>query len=1100
MSDSYPGTGLKLPSSLQTQLHDFRRRVWVIKSIEAACGALFGVFLSYLVVFGLDRLIDTPMAVRFAIFLVAVLACATVPVYLHRWIWCNRRLEQLARLLSRRYPSIGDQMLGIIELVRNEFEQKRSRALCEAAIEQVADVASKRDFSDAVPNPRHRMWAWLAAGPVAIALIVLAIFPSAASNAWARFIAPWQPIERYTFTVVESLGDKHVVPHGEAVTIPVQLKEKTRWRPATGTVQIGSQLPVSAELKDGRYEFQIPPQIDPALMELRIGDAQQQVRIEPMLRPELTHVIADINLPAYLERPQTLHKDIRGGVVTVVKGSTTTFAVTASRNLVEGAWSTTDNPGQEITAVIDPKSLSATVSSPAIAIDAPRKVLFRWKDEFGLTGKEPLVLGINAREDEAPSISCDDLPRQKVIIDLETLTFKVRAQDDFGVKVVGIEWQGADKTAVSKVAKGERILAAGGSDKDLLEVAGTFCPKALDIEPQPLTVRLFVEDYFPGRSRTYSSPYVLYVMSAEQHSIWLTEQLSKWHRLSLEIRDRELQLYNANQQLRMLSDEELDQPENRRRIESQSSAERANGRRLTGLVNGGEDLIRQAMRNPEFGVGHLEKWAEMLQILRDISGNRMPNVADLLKQSSQLPGQIAANQSDKPTGPTAGQSRANRPGAQQKSDDSPPKPPVPTVADGESSQNPGKKPDGEPEEPSKSKSSSPSLRLPVTTVLASGDNKPQEPSPEAEKLDEAVKVQQDLLAEFDKIADELNKILANLEGSTLVKRLKAASRKQYVVAGKIGDQVNGAFGQKNKPAGPLKTALEELSKQEASSSLDLSMIMDDMQSYFERRRYQRFKTVLDEMREQDVIGSIRQLGDDLKVETGLSIAQAEFWSDTFDRWADDLVDPACSGKCPGGKSRASLPPSIVLEAMQILEAEVNLREETRVTEQARAAISSEEYTDRAKQLARTQDALSDRVAKLAERISELPDAEEEFGKEMALLAEVEKVMDEATGILELPDTGSRAIGAETEAIELLLKSKKINPKGGGGGGASPGGGGTGTTNDPALALVGSGVNDKEVREDRGISQATGESGTSLPEEFRAGLDEYFNRLERDAGK
>ena len=53
--------------------------------------------------------------------------------------------------------------------------------------------------------------------------------------------------------------------------------------------------------------------------------------------------------------------------------------------------------------------------------------------------------------------------------------------------------------------------------------------------------------------------------------------------------------------------------------------------------------------------------------------------------------------------------------------------------------------------------------------------------------------------------------------------------------------------------------------------------------------------------------------------------------------------------------------------------------------------------------------------------------------------------------------------------------------------------------DSAMALLGSGVNQKEVREDRGVSQATGESGPVLPEEFRAGLDEYFNRLERGAG-
>ena len=1099
MSISQPSTGLKLPASLQMQLDQFRRRVWTIKSIEAACGALFGVFVSYLIVFGLDRVMDTPTSARLAIFFSAVAACAYVPVYLHRWIWCNRRLEQLARLLSRRYPSIGDQMLGVIELVRNEFEQNRSRALCEAAIAQVADVASKRDFADAVPTPRHRMWAWLAAIPATVAVLAMAIIPSAASNAWARFAAPWSSTARYTFTNVEKLSDRVVVPHGEATTIPIHLLENTSWRPAEGMVQLGTQLPLKAELKDGKYEFEIPPQIDRNRFNLHIGDAIQRTRIEPMLRPELTHVVADIQLPAYLNRTTPLHKDIRGGTVTVVEGSSAVLTATASRPLVEGLWGSSDRPDEVLASAANSESSRETMSSPPIAIDASKKVQFRWKDEYGLAGKEPLTVTINAREDEAPSVSCEDLPRQKVVIDSETLTFKIRAQDDFGIKVVGIEWKGADKTAVEKVAHGERVLAAGASDKDLLELAGTFCAKTLEIEPQPLNVRLFVEDYFPGRSRTYTAPFVLYVMSAEQHSIWLTEQLSKWHRQSLETRDREMQLHHTNQELRMLSAEELDQPENRRKIENQSTAERSNGRRLNGLVNIGEDLVRQAMRNPEFGVGHLEKWAEMLQILKDISGNRMPGVADLLKQSSQSPGSMASQQPPKPSGPMAGQNRASGSGTPSKPGENKPKPAVPTVADGESTQNPGKKPTGEPEEPGKS-NSSPRLGLPVTTIVSAGNNKPKPPSPAGEKLDEAIKSQQDLLAEFDKIADELNKVLANLEGSTLVKRLKAASRQQYVVAGKIGEQVSGAFGQKNKPAGLLKQAIEDLSKQEAASSHDVSMIMDDMQSYFERRRFQRFKTVLDEMRTQDTIGSLRQLGDDIKVETGMSIAQAEFWSDTLDRWADDLVDPACSGKCPGCKSKASLPPSVVLEAMQILEAEVSLREETRVAEQARTAIKALEYRDLGSKLAKNQDSLSDRVAKLTVRIRELPDGEQEFAKEIQLLNRVELVMDEATDLLKKPNTGSPTIGAETEAIELLLQSKKINPRGGGGGGSSPGGGGTGTTSDSALALVGSGVNDKEVREDRGISQSTGESGTSLPEEFRAGLDEYFNRLERDATK
>lgn len=189
----------------------------------------------------------------------------------------------------------------------------------------------------------------------------------------------------------------------------------------------------------------------------------------------------------------------------------------------------------------------------------------------------------------------------------------------------------------------------------------------------------------------------------------------------------------------------------------------------------------------------------------------------------------------------------------------------------------------------------------------------------------------------------------------------------------------------------------------------------------------------------------------------------------------------------------------MLEVLQILEAEVNLREETRVAEQAKPAIKVEEHVEQGKKLSGTQKELEVRIEKVIERIRELPDGEAEFGKEIGLLTQVGIVMQEATGILARPETGSPAIAAETEAIELLLQSKRINPKGGGGGGSNPGGGGGGTTNDSALALIGRGDNDKEVREDHGVSHSTGETGPKLPEEFRAGLDEYFNRLEKSGG-
>ena len=179
----------------------------------------------------------------------------------------------------------------------------------------------------------------------------------------------------------------------------------------------------------------------------------------------------------------------------------------------------------------------------------------------------------------------------------------------------------------------------------------------------------------------------------------------------------------------------------------------------------------------------------MVQILKDISANRMPSVANLLKEASQAP--TVASKPAKLQNPApspvnrapAATAMANKPSDEEQKKNAA----VPRVVDMESSQEPidakGDQKAGPPKPPSQ-----PTLKLPMTTVMGKPPkNPPPAATPPAQKVDQAVTEQKDLLAEFEKIADQLNQILANLEGSTLVKRLKAASRKQYAVSGKIGD-------------------------------------------------------------------------------------------------------------------------------------------------------------------------------------------------------------------------------------------------------------------------------------------------------------------------
>ena len=97
------------------------------------------ILVAYLMLFGLDRVWDTPGWLRVGLFAGGGGGCAICPFFLHRWVWRHRRLEQLARLLAAEHPRIGDQLLGIIELA-----QQRIRAGAVARAVRGGDPGSRR--------------------------------------------------------------------------------------------------------------------------------------------------------------------------------------------------------------------------------------------------------------------------------------------------------------------------------------------------------------------------------------------------------------------------------------------------------------------------------------------------------------------------------------------------------------------------------------------------------------------------------------------------------------------------------------------------------------------------------------------------------------------------------------------------------------------------------------------------------------------------------------------------------------------------------------------------------------------------------------------
>jgi hypothetical protein len=183
--------------------------------------------------------------------------------------------------------------------------------------------------------------------------------------------------------------------------------------------------------------------------------------------------------------------------------------------------------------------------------------------------------------------------------------------------------------------------------------------------------------------------------------------------------------------------------------------------------------------------------------------------------------------------------------------------------------------------------------------------------------------------------------------------------------------------------------------------------------------------------------------------------------------------------------------------MRILHGEMNLREATRSAEQARSLESTTEFAARAKACERTQAELFQRTRAVLTDIRALPEGDNRFSKEIASVELAGMAMLDATVILSQPDTGPKAIAAQTEAIELLLQSKRNSPKPSAGGksGTSPGGGSNGDTDRAALEQFGPSSDRSGRTVQRDVMQATGTNEQLLPEEFRDGLDVFYQAIE-----
>ena len=939
----------------------------------------------------------------------------------------NRRLEQLARLLSRKHPQhrrpaarhhrAGPQRLRAGPLAR-PVRGGRSQ--------QVADDAGKRDFTRRGAEPAASRLGLAGRRPGGGGARPVRPLPGRGDERLGpapRPVATDRPATRSPRST--PLPDRLVVAHGEPFTADGEARRRgppgARPGAKPGSAAKRPSPPRSATAATRSTCRRRSP---PARSTSASATGSSAVRVEPTLRPELTSVVADVACPSTSAAPSRSRKDVRGGAVSLVKGSRATFAATASRE-----------PGRRAGRRPGRTPSGRDRRQPADGRRRPSQA------GIPLAGPvRPGGQGAVHALDHRPGRRAADRSRAR------TCRRKGRARH----RAARLQGHGPRRlrrqarrhgVARRRRTRSSRHPADGRADPGRRRPrqgdarAGRHVLRQVAGHRAAADRRAPVRRGLPPRPRRGSirRPTPSTCSNAEQHAIWLTEQLSKWHRQSLEVRDREMQLYETNKQLRDLSADELDQPETRRQIESQAAAERANGRRLSSLVGSGEDLVKQAMRNPEIGVGHLEKWAEMLQILKDISANRMPSVADLLKEAAQAPS-LAANATGNKA-PMAGQVRAAGPG-------SPPSAPKtnaapPAVPAGRRHRIVAATAREEGRRPPAPTAGNSTPRLDAAADDRDGQGAAKPTPPPAARGGEGRRGRRQASTTCWPSSRRSPTSSTACWPTSKAARWSSGSRRPRGCS--TGSPAGSATTSATRSACPTSriadAAAKELGRRwptrRPRAARTSRYIMDDMQAYFERRRFVQFKTVLDEMRKQDVIGSLRQLGDDLPKEQR-----------PVDRPVRVLVRHARPlGRGPGRPGLRRHLPRLQVEGQPAAVDRAGSAADSRSRDQPargdprRRAGQARPGAGRIRRRRPAscpgrRTSLHGRVAKVTGQIRELPDARGGVRQgDRPARRRSASVMDEATGILARPETGPPAIAAETEAIELLAQVEADQPQG-----------------------------------------------------------------------
>jgi hypothetical protein len=875
-----------LPDSLRRQLEGFKKHLWRIKITEAVLAGLLGLLISFALVFALDRIWEIPPLVRLIILLAGVsLSAVFAPLWINRWVFKHRKENQLARLISKHYPNLGDRLLGAVELQNQQESQTAlSPELREAAMIAVANDAKGRDLDLALSSNWMRK---LALGFGVIALIAGGAFityPSAGKNALARWFMPLSDTKRFTFTKADlsEIPQPLYVPIGEKFSIPIKLRDDTEEQPEFATARYGKSNWDDYQYKDGLYSLEFAGKREKSIVELKLGDSNHNLDVRPIQRPKISSFQQEVTYPEYLQRKPV--KNELGSIQTdILEGSKVVITATADRELRSAKTESAkflpqmdeiDAEEAEIQG-IDPNAkpevvaltVNHQISGKSIITD-PIEIKkgtitlpLSWVDKYGIEGLSSAEFTINSLPDSPPSTFTQGIARQKFMLYTEVLDFEMSAEDNYGIRSAGVEWNGEFTTPSAETPSvGEIKLLQGnpymtnGNESVLID----FQKRA--IKPQKLVIRTWVDDYNPATPRVFSEAIEVFVLSESEHASYVKSLMDETIAKLEDAMRTEQENLDENKRIEKDLKDPRKAAEAKDKLLEQQNKELDNNEELNKLTKELKETFKEAAKNKSIDSKTLKEMADTLKSMQEMAEKDMPEITEDLDQ------------------------------AQDKKNS---------------------------EEKTK------------------------------EDLKKAIEKQEKLLDKMKETAKKAEKAKEKLEASTFVNRLKQAASDEESIAQSIISDANELLGLHYGELDPvLKRLVQALFLQQEQTSSDVRWIQEDLAFFHARTQKPEHKDILEKMKEAKITEALTKIEKTIELQhTGIAIEDAMKSAIKLREWAKELDGTqeqgggAGGGGGGGGGSQEDKDFEFMLKVMRMIQAEQRLRTKTRALEQTKRDVT-----------------------------------------------------------------------------------------------------------------------------------------------------------------